>query len=62
MAEKSSYEERMTEDLGLKMLSEEDMQCAKCKHKEGEVLSCGIYAQKPDDVVDGKDCPRFEEG
>jgi hypothetical protein len=61
MAEKSSFEERMTDDLSLMELTEEIMHCAKCRHREGEVLSCGIYAQKPDDVVDGEICPRFEE-
>ena len=47
------YEERMTSDLGLKLLTEEKMVCAKCKHCQGDVLSCAIYAQKPDSVLDG---------
>ncbi len=61
MSEKSSFEERMTDDIGLRELTEETMHCAKCKHREGDVLSCGIYAQKPDDVLDGERCPRFED-
>lgn len=61
MAEKSSLEERMTDNLGLREITEENMCCVKCRHREGEVLSCGIYSQKPDDVLDGELCPRFEE-
>ena len=55
------YEERMTSDLGLKLLTEEKMACAKCKHCQGDVLSCAIYAQKPDSVLDGESCNHFED-
>ena len=61
MDENSSLQERMTDDLGLQMLSEEKMHCANCRHREGDVLSCAIYAQKPDDVLDGEKCPRWEQ-
>ena len=60
MDKNSSLEERMTEDLGLKEVTEENMQCAKCRHREGEALSCRIYAQKPDGVLDGEECRHFE--
>ena len=60
MATKTKYEERMTDNLGLKQLTEESMVCANCKHCEGNILSCAIYSQKPDAVLDGEECTRFE--
>ena len=51
----------MTDQLGLREITEENMCCAKCRHREGEVLSCKIYSQKPDDVLDGESCPHFEQ-
>ena len=51
--------ERMTGDLGMKLLSEENMVCINCRHCEGDVLSCGLYLQKPDGVLDGGECPHF---
>ena len=61
MAEENSLEERMTDSLGLRELTEETMCCVNCRHREGEVLSCGVYAQKPDDVLDGEGCAYFEQ-
>ena len=54
------YVERMTGDLGLRPLTEESMSCQYCKYREGNALSCGIYENKPSDVLDGGDCPYFE--
>ena len=51
----------MTDDLGMRQLTEEDMVCVTCKYREGQVLSCGIYAQKPDPVTDGEACSHYEE-
>jgi hypothetical protein len=31
------------------------------KHCQGDVLSCAIYAQKPDSVLDGESCNHFED-
>ena len=61
MATKTNYEKRMTEKPGFKQLTEEGMVCANCKHCEGNVLSCAIYSQKPDAVLDGENCSRFEK-
>ena len=52
--------ERMTDDLGLRPLTEDSMPCKNCKHCEGNVLSCAIYEQKPSGVLDGGDCPHFQ--
>ncbi len=54
------YEERMTDNPGLRQLTEENMVCAGCSHCEDNVLSCAIYAQKPDPVLDGQECSYFE--
>ena len=61
MGIKNSIEDRMTDNLGFKQLSEEGMVCAKCKYCEGNILSCAIFSQKPDAVLDGENCEHFED-
>ena len=41
-------------------LNKEKMVCLGCRHCEEDVLSCAIYSQKPDAVIDGGECPRFD--
>ena len=61
MSENGNFEERMTDDLGMHQLTEDSMCCADCKNSEGEVLSCKIYAQKPDGVLDGEPCQNLRK-
>lgn len=57
---RKAQEERMTSDLGLQLVTEENMVCKNCKHSEGDILSCGIYEKKPDGVLDGGECKYLE--
>lgn len=54
-----AIEERMTSDLGMRMITEEIMVCKNCRQSEGDVLSCALYSKKPEAVLDGEDCPHF---
>ena len=58
--EKNEQEERMTDDLGLHPVTEDNMVCKNCKHSEGDILSCGIYEKKPEGVLDGGECKYLE--
>lgn len=53
--------ERFSDDTGMHLLSEENMWCKACKHCQGNVLSCGIYSQKPDGVLEGDECHYYDE-
>ena len=52
---------RMSGEIGLQELTEDTMKCAGCKHSESDIISCAIYEQKPDIVLDGGECSRFEQ-
>ena len=58
--EYSPENERFFDDMGLQQVTEEKMCCRSCRYCEGSVLSCAIYAQKPDAVLDGANCPDYE--
>ena len=58
--EHSPDNERFTDNTGMHILTEEKMWCNSCRFCEDNVLSCGIYAQKPDAVMDGDECPYYD--
>ncbi|MCR5654068.1 MAG: GNAT family N-acetyltransferase [Lachnospiraceae bacterium] len=56
----SSGTERFTDDIAFTHISNENMVCATCRHCMENVMECKVYLQKPDRVLDGADCPDFE--
>ena len=54
-------EERFHSDLAFDQFSLENMACRDCKHcQKNSTLECGKYLQKPDGVLNGGECPLFE--
>ncbi len=54
-------EERFHSDLAFDQFSLENMACRDCKHcQKDSILECGKYLQKPDGVLNGGECPLFE--